>query len=367
MAGLSPARKGNDPSGLDRTAAVVINFNTADLTTICIQSILRIGITRILVLDNGSSIEDRNALRTFVASQGSHVFLICSSINLGFAAGSNLLIGEILNDPSVDFVLLLNSDALAQEEGIMNMVNLISTTRCGLVGGRVVQQAGDPCSKDNQVHLIDSLGITLYRPLLASNRKSTKEAYLGPTAGCAIYSRLFLETVIKAHGYIFDSSYFCYAEDTDLCLRARLIGYEAGYVDEVAASHVGQASSGGRHNSFIFYHGIRNSLWMLGKTMPLAMILASFPWVVMLHVGIFMSQLLQGNGTVVWKTYRDAFLGIRRVLSERHRVQRSRTISVQSLRHVITPRFYAKGYITATLSQAAISLWSQLRTLMRWD
>lgn len=352
-------------SELQRTVAAIINYNTATLTSICIESLLNAGLPRVLVLDNNSSEEDANALKLFVASRASRVHLICSDINLGFAAGCNQLIEEILNDLNVSFVLLLNSDAVARAEGIKMMIHLMSTSGYGLVGARVVQHATDHCINIEKPHHVDSLGITLYRPLLASNRKSLNEAYLGPTAGCAIYSRLFLETVKRVHGYIFDPSFFCYAEDTDLCLRARLIGFEAGYVDEVAAAHVGQASSGGKFNNFVLYHGIRNSIWTLGKTVPFPIILLSVPWLIILHAGIFISQLLQGNGRILRLTYRDAVLGLGSVMYERRRIQATRKASIYSLYQIITPRFYEKHYIKRTLDRIVTTLLLRYRRVFR--
>jgi len=40
----------------------------------------------------------------------------------------------------------------------------------------------------------------------------------------------------------FDPDYFLYSEETDLCLRARELGFEIGYMDGIAISHIGGKS-----------------------------------------------------------------------------------------------------------------------------
>src|SRR6185503_7475539 len=118
---------------------------------------------------------------------------------------------------------LVNSDAVVKAEGLAACLAAMDAEGCDLMGGRMLKP-GDVTGPD----AIDSLGITLYKSMLASNRKSTADAYLGPTGGFAVYSRRFLEEVGRLHGYVFDPTYFCYAEDTDLCVRARLIGCLVG-------------------------------------------------------------------------------------------------------------------------------------------
>ncbi len=332
-------------SALKDVVALVINFNTAELTRRCTRSLADAGIARILVLDNASEAQDYARLRAEPAAcEGMRI--IRSDENLGFAAGSNLLIEAALGESACRWVLLLNSDAVADAQGLARCLRTMQAAGHDLMGGRMLRLGMPPESEQ----AVDSLGITLYKPLLASNRKSTDHAYLGPTGGFAVYSRRFLEQVVLLHGYVFDPAYFCYAEDTDLCVRARLLGSSVGYTDEVVAHHEGQASNAGQYNDFILYHGIRNSIWMVAKCIPFWILVAHLPWVLTLHAGIVVRHVLQGRWRTVMRLYRDAIAGLPAVLARRRIVQASRRVTLRAFRAYIDPHFYEARFLKGAVN-----------------
>jgi N-acetylglucosaminyl-diphospho-decaprenol L-rhamnosyltransferase len=199
--------------------------------------------------------------------------------------------------------------------------------------------------ENDRTEIVDSLGITLYKSLLASNRMSTADAYLGPTGGLAVYSRKFLEEVTRLHGYVFDPSYFCYAEDTDLCIRARLLGCSVGYTDAVVAHHEGQASNAGQYNDFILYHGIRNSIWMAAKSIPSWILLTHLHWFIVLHGGIVMRHTVSGRWRTLFRLYRDAFVGLPAAVAKRRAVQSSRRVTLKEFSTHIDPHFYETKFL----------------------
>ena len=321
---------------MEGVVAAVINFNTAALTRRCTASLVDAGIPRILVLDNASTDDDFRRLQADHPEADARVQIIRSESNLGFAQGSNQLCALALADPSCERVLLLNSDAVVVPQGLEKCLRTMRESGYDLMGGRMLK----PGSGD-----IDSLGITLYKSLLASNRMSTDDAYLGPTGGFAVYSRRFLAEVGRLHGYVFDPAYFCYAEDTDLCVRARLIGASVGYVDDVTAFHEGQGSTAGEYNDFILYHGIRNSIWMAAKSIPFTVLLSHLPWLLALHVGIVVRHTLQGRWRTLLRLYRDAFARLPAVMRERRVVQATRRATLAEFRSHIDRHFYESRFL----------------------
>jgi GT2 family glycosyltransferase len=328
-------------SPIDDVVAAVINFNTAALTRRCTRSLLDAGIARVLVLDNASGADDYRSLESAHAGEGEGVRIIRSEDNLGFAQGSNFLIDEALRDARCQRVLLVNSDAVVEAKGLDACLRAMHAGGHDLMGGRML--------KPGPGGVVDSLGIALYKSLLASNRKSTGDAYLGPTGGLAIYSRAFLERIGAAHGYVFDPSYFCYAEDTDLCVRARLMGSSVGYTDEVVALHEGQASNAGQYNDFILYHGIRNSIWMAAKSIPGWIVFTQLPWIVLLHGGIVVRHTLQGRIGTLFRLYRDALIGLPAAMRGRKMVQATRRVTLGEFRALIDRQFYETAFLRGAI------------------
>ena len=329
-------------------AAAVINYDTAALTVRCVESLLAAGIPRVLVLDNGSSAEDYARLGAALrAHEDAGVRLARSDLNLGFAAGCNRLIEEALRDPGCERVLLLNNDAVAVAGGLGECLAAMRAAGHALMGGRMhkLLPEGDTAQR------VDSLGIAMYTSLLASNRMSVEATYLGPTGGFAVYSRGFLEEIRRLHGHVFDPDYFCYAEDTDLCVRARLLAFPVGYCDEIVAYHEGQGSHAGLYSEFILYHGIRNSIWTLVKSIPWRIGLTHLPWVLALHAGTILRHVARGEARTTFRLYRDAICGIPKLRAKRRVIKATRRIAPGDFRAYIDPHFYEPAFVRNALRE----------------
>jgi GT2 family glycosyltransferase len=328
-------------------AILIINFRTAAATQACLDSLLPQAASdaRTFLLDNGSGSTDVSVLTAYAQEHSQSVYFYPHPENLGFAAGMNRLLDQALSDPDVQQVLLLNSDTLLAPDFIPAMqAQLDAAARIDMVAARMLNpENGD----------VDSLGITVYRSTLASNRKRADEILLGPSGGCALFTRRLLEDLKSSHGEWFDEDFFCYAEDTDLVLRARWLGYRAAYAPDALAYHAGSLSSGGPGNDFVLYHGIRNSLWWLVKDAPGGWLLRSLPRFILLHCGICLRHLRRGRGRVLWRLYRDAIRGLPAMRRKRRLIRSSRRLPAGAFAHWVEPHFYERGYVR----QAWRELW----------
>jgi len=319
-------------------AVLIINHCTVAHTLDCLRAVVPIApaSSTIRVLDNASSTNEVEPLLTFARDTGRDVRIVASNINLGFAGGMNLLIEQTLADPQVDQILLLNSDTLPTPGFIVAMQNVLdASTRTEMIAARMPHADGST----------DSLGISLYRSTLASNRKREDEVLLGPTGGCALFTRRLLEDLRASHGEWFDESFFCYAEDTDLAIRARWLGYRPAYAADAIVLHEGSLSSGGPENDFVLYHGIRNSLWWLVKDAPIGWLLRSLPWFILLHGGIVLRHLRRGRVRVLWRLYRDAIRGLPAMLKKRKLVRATRRVPAREFALWVEPHFYERDYL----------------------
>lgn len=328
-------------------AILILNHATADATLRCTDAALAdiADDGCVFVLDNGSPSDDAKVLADFASGHPGKIRFSVSLKNLGFAGGMNLLIGQALADERVDRILLLNSDTMPQSGFIAAMqARLDPESRTDMIAARLVRDDGT----------IDSLGISLYCSTLASNRKREEEILLGPSGGCALLTRRLLEDLRATHGEWFDEDFFCYAEDTDLVVRARWLGYRPAYAPDALVHHAGSLSSGGPENDFVLYHGIRNSLWWLIKDAPAGWLLRSLPWFIALHAGIWLRHLRRGRARVLWRLYRDAIRGIPAMRRKRTAIRETRRVPATEFAAWVEPQFYERGYVR----RAWRELWS---------
>lgn len=325
----------------------VVNFNTSTCTLRCVASLAAAHCPPrwILVLDNGSDLADYNALLAGINKQHACELIVYrSDTNLGFAAGSNVLVDELLRLPSCSHIGLLNNDAVAQPCLLVALRDalLADPAHHGMAGGRMHKLA--------DATQTDTLGISVYASLMPADRHSSTDTYLGPTGGCCLITVECARDLIASTGHFFDPRYFCYCEDTDLVLRANLLGYRPAYTDTLVALHEGQASSSGVSNKdFIAYHGWRNVIWMHVKLLPARTLWRHAFWLTLAHLLWSGRHLLTGNVSLPWRVYRDAWRGWPGLWQERKRLKPIWRISPSELEKRLHPRFYRAGYITDLL------------------
>jgi GT2 family glycosyltransferase len=332
-----------DPdSTAPRIAGVVVNHNTAELTIEAVASLLsEPGIGTVHVGDCGSGAADRGRLATGLAGFD-RVRLTLWHENLGFALACNRLVQEALADRATTAVLLLNSDARLVAGGASVLATELANGSA-LAGGKIMRA--------NEPEQIDSLGIALYASCLASDRKTSTARYLGPTACCALYGRALVEDLTSQHGHFMDPDFFCYAEDTDLALRAIGLGHFPGFVERTVAIHHGQASSGGSHGPFVLYHGIRNSIWLLAKSIPPPIVICCIPLIALMHGAILLRHLLKGDATTLRRLYGDAMAGWPAMWRKGRIVRSRRRVGLGAFFVRITPQFYDPAYIVRALRE----------------
>ncbi len=330
------------PTGI---ALTVVNFNTAEHTLRCLASLEGCDLAPdcVLVLDNASAPADLERLvQGCRALPRSEIRVYRSATNLGFAAGSNALVALALAEPGCRHVAMLNNDAIAQPALFVRLLAAMSGAPgpAGLAGGRM-NRLDDPGRAD-------TLGISLYASLMPADRLDAADPYLGPTGGCCMLSRELVERLVAVSGYCFDSRYFCYCEDTDLALRAVLLGFRPAYADDLVALHEGQASSA-PDSAFIAYHGLRNLIWMHAKLVPGRLFAKYGVLLAAAHAMSFVRQCLVGRFGLMMKVYRDAFARLPEFRAERARFAREARVGSRELERLIAPRFYRKGYLGEVL------------------
>lgn len=342
--GREPAAPPATPHAI---AVLIINHGRATDTIECLESVLHhfTGDYHVHLLDNGSGGNDSTLLEAFASEAGDRITYHHSDVNLGFAGGNNLLLEHVLASSTTEYVLLLNNDTVVCSDILSVMVATVDrTSRQEMIAARMMDFT-DRC-------VIDSLGIALYKSGIASNRKSEDDPLLGPTGGCALYTADALRTIQRKTGELFDSAFFCYAEDTDLALRARLLGYRAALACEAIVYHKGSMSAGGRNSDFVTYYGLRNSLLVLAKDLPAKLIARNIGWIAIMQVAIMVRYLTKRKAALIFRIHRDFLRLYGLMRAKRVVIQRHSRGHHAPLERFISRRFYEP--------QATKSAWKEL-------
>ncbi len=231
---------------------------------------------QILVVDNGST--DGSVQLLEEAKPG--VETVFLKENTGFCHAVNVGI-EATKTP---YVILLNNDTKVK----CNFVKALYEAICGddsifSVSARMLMW--------DKPDLIDDAGDRYCVLGWAFSRGKGKEKTLydkktevfAACGGAAIYRRSVFDEI-----GLFDELHFAYLEDIDIGYRAKIHGFHNYYEPSAEVLHFGSASTGSRYNEWKTRHASANSVYLVGKNMPLLQVLWNLPF---LLAGFFLKFL----------------------------------------------------------------------------
>ncbi len=289
---------------------IIVSWNTRELTLKAIETLLEnAGNVRmqVVVWDNASI----DASAEAVAQRFPEIELMAHDENIGFAAANN----RVAKVAKTEWLLLLNPDTETHPKAIENLLQFgKANPQAGIVGGRTVFPDGtlNPAScrkKPSPWSLICSaFGFSRLFPnssfwnpeaIRGWNRDSVREVDI--VVGC--FFLLKRELWERLGG--FDSKYFMYGEEADMCLRAAKLGYSPMITPEAQIMHLLGASTKLRSEKQINLMRARASLiedhWP-AALVPIGRVLMWF-WIAnrRLASGIQSSFLGKSEAAVEWE------------------------------------------------------------------
>ena len=230
---------------------IIVSYNTKDLTLKCIETLLDCGgdvLAEVIVYDNASKDGSPDAIaRAFPKVQ-----LIASSENAGFAMANNIVAAEA-NAP---YLLLLNPDTETYEDAIVNLLTFAKANpEGGIYGGRTYFPNGDlnPFSCCNEITMRSMTCRVLGLDKMFPGSEFCNSEQIGGwerdtvrhvdiVIGCFFLISKSLWDKLDG----FDTKYFMYGEEADLCHRARKMGYRPMITPDARIMHLVGASTGVR-------------------------------------------------------------------------------------------------------------------------
>jgi GT2 family glycosyltransferase len=211
---------------------------------------------RIVVVDSASADGTADRVRALLPEAE----VIAGQENFGFARGNNVGLDRAFDGPC-DFVLFMNSDAVATPEALDRLL--------AAAGERTVAIPKILWYFDHRIVSTHAGGFDWTLGLFRDTFHGKPD---GPASSvpreletasfcCALVPRRLFEEVGR-----FDETFFMYYEETDLLKRARDRGFRIRYVPDAVVYHRESGSSGGGWMTpFKLYYATRNRLYLVRK------------------------------------------------------------------------------------------------------
>ncbi len=242
-----------------RVSVVILNWNGLEHLEECFSALHGQSFTdfEIIFVDNASSDNSVGWVRQHEPAAR----VIQRSDNGGFARGVN----DGIRVSSAEYVALLNNDTLAEPGWLAGLVKALDENACyGAAASRMMLFA--------EPGMVNSAGdVFRYWRLAGVNRGLgepaehylTRQRVFGASAGAALYRRSFFDRV-----GLFDGDFFLLHEDTDLNLRATVIGERFLYVPEAVVQHKHHGSLGRQPQRELQIREWRNKAVLSAKSLP---------------------------------------------------------------------------------------------------
>jgi GT2 family glycosyltransferase len=312
---------------------ILLAYNALHNIQRCLDSLLAQDYLdyEIIAVDNASS--DGSA--DYIARHFPEVKLIQAGENLGFGSGNNL--GA--HYANGEYLVFLNLDTTVEPDWLSGLITFLNQNpTAGMVTPKLLlmDRTDHINTCGNNVHIS---GYGYLRGWLAPASAYAQPAPVSAVSGAAF--AMSRELFFELHG--FDPNFFpAYAEETDLSLRARLMGHTCWYIPDSIVYHDYESSFSANKYKWIE----RNRTQMLLK-------LYRWPTLIMLLPALLLAEVVSwGYAVMNGGAYIRARLGAYRhivknwssIMAARRHVQHCRKVQD---REIIKTCVYRLGYAQA--------------------
>lgn len=233
-----------------QVSIIIINYNTFKLTSDCIRSVMEM--TRslsyeIILVDNASTeCDPQEFLIEFP-----RVKLVRSQHNSGFAGGNNLGISH----SEGEYILLLNSDTVLQEDSISSCISKMEQVpKIGVLGCRMIYPDGQIQYTARRFRSISWELLDLFRfipylmPYAKRSRKMLGKYFRHDEDSFCDWVNgaffLFRKEILSLFpGNKLDERFFMYGEDHLWCEQIKSMGYDIYFYAGTTLIHINSGST----------------------------------------------------------------------------------------------------------------------------
>lgn len=229
---------------------VVLNWNGLKHTKVCLEHVQKLDYQNyeVVIVDNGSSKEEKDYLRTYVEKHPGTLF-VDNPTNRGFTGGHI----DGLAQASGEYIVLLNNDAVMKKDYLKRALQYFKDPKVAVVGGRSYfwneQDGHNLFDETNPYYSYQSVNVVTGEAFMQQADFGLAQEVNNVSGSCVVVRR----SVIEGVGYLYDR-FFAYFEETDLFARFKRAGYKVLYSPDLQIWHRNGASTGS--GSYFFYYRI---------------------------------------------------------------------------------------------------------------
>ena len=217
-------------------AIVILNYNNAEDTIECVESIKLIDDLPlvILIVDNGS---DDDCIARLQSIEAHNIILLKNGANIGYAAGNNVGITYAVHH-GAEYIFILNNDVVVNRNSIQECVNALQRdSSIGIVG---------PAILDYKTDRIQSTGANINLIKLTASFINHGKKYVPSHTmiECDYVGGACMAFRSSLPGIIGDipEAYFLFWEESEWCLKAKKYGLKVVSILDTSVFHKGSAT-----------------------------------------------------------------------------------------------------------------------------
>jgi GT2 family glycosyltransferase len=308
---------------------IIANYNGQKFLSQCLKSILQeTGQYEIIIIDDGSIDQSVKLIENkFLTNQ--HVKLIKLPKNQGAANARNIGVKQSKGE----YLLFLDNDTKIKPGWYKKIINFFKQQKnCGAAQVKLLTLKTNKF--DSAGEYIGQFGFLVERAQASQDKgqfNQEKLIFSGKSAALLMKRKVFQ----KLSG--FDQDYWIFLEDTDICWRTWLSGFEVRFAPKIIVEHAYQTKEKSPRfyiNNQVYYRGCRNTVTTLIKNLNSKNLFIILPihlasWFILAFIFLIKldftksSALLRG---LLWN-----FVNIQSTLKKRKTIQANRKITDKQL------------------------------------
>jgi hypothetical protein len=273
-----------------KVSIIIVSWNGKNWLEQCLESLYtqHYQNIEIIVVDNNSSDESV----AFLKKKYPKVKTISNETNLGFAQANNVGLAQATGE----YILFLNNDTKVTPDFLEPLVEVLKKNpHIGGVQSRI-RLLEKPDYLDSVAAYLTFTGMIYHYGIAKKDQSEYQKriATFSAKGACMLFKKQVLDEVM-VNNELFDSSYFAYFEETDMCHRVWLAGYHIVFEPKSLIYHQMGGTSTAMQNSFIQFHSFKNRINSYLKNLSFISLLLLLPIHFFVIQAFALASLLQGK------------------------------------------------------------------------